>query len=80
MQHNTPLITALDLRIGESGQVLELEGPAPFLNRLRELGFIPGMRLYCQSATPFGDPRTYCVGPITVALRREEALCLKIEK
>lgn len=41
--------------------------------RLLDLGLVPGTRVRCEFASPFGSPRSYLVRGAMVALRREQA-------
>jgi Fe2+ transport system protein FeoA len=71
--------TAFNLSTGESAVLRELVGSDIFVARLRELGFIPGVTIYIKNRVLFGDPILIDLSHITVALRREEAKCLRID-
>ena len=47
--------------------------------RLTELGLIRGARVECLFRAPLGDPTAYLIGGATVALRKEDACCVRVE-
>ena len=53
--------------------------PAEVANRLRELGFLPGERVWIVARGPIGrEPIAVRVGTGTFALRRIEAACVRV--
>lgn len=55
-----------------------LEGPALMVERLYEIGFLPGEHFSVLGKIPFGGPWLICVRGVTVALRESEAECLRV--
>lgn len=68
------------LREGESGVITVLNLPLESAWRLMELGFVPGARVTAAAAAPGGDPRVYRVDGASIALRRETARRLGLER
>lgn len=60
------------------GTIRTLEGDPKLLARLREMGFIPGEIAVVKGRVAFGDPILVSIGNTTVALRRQEAECVRV--
>lgn len=58
--------------------ILDLSGDPVVLARLRELGFMRGESVMVKGRMPFGDPIIVEIRGMTVALRREEAACVRL--
>ncbi len=58
--------------------VQDLIGEDVFVARLQEMGFSRGERVSLLRVLPFGDPVIVGVGDAWVALRKEEARCIRI--
>lgn len=71
-----PVNSALDLKHGEDGVIVELRGDESQILALMQLGFAPGTTISRRQAGAFGDPISYSVRGTRVALRRDEAACL----
>ncbi|MEN9975318.1 MAG: hypothetical protein RLZZ282_1324 [Verrucomicrobiota bacterium] len=64
-----------DLPVGGHALVYAL-GPAcigPERRRLLDLGVVPGTRIRCEFASPFGSPRSYDIRGALIALRDHQA-------
>ncbi len=64
-----------DLPIGGDAVVYSL---SPSCNgaerrRLLDLGVVPGTRIHCEFASPFGSPRSYLIRGALIALRNQQA-------
>ncbi len=67
-------MTTLDqLRPGESGRVVRVEGSDGVAARLREMGLVPGRAIQLIRAAPLGDPLKCFVEGCRLALRSAEA-------
>jgi Fe2+ transport system protein FeoA len=62
-----------DLRLGEEAVLDHLELAPEELQRMMELGFLPGAVVTAARSAPGGDPRVYRVDGSEFALRRETA-------
>ena len=69
-----------DLRTGEAGKIVKIQGNGPFRLRLMEMGFIPGARVRVIRYAPLKDPVEYEIKGYHVSLRHEEAAKILVEK
>ena len=67
-----------DLKTGESGVIVRVNGHGGFRKRLIEMGFIRGKSVRCVLGAPLKDPIEYEVLGYKVSLRRSEALNIDI--
>lgn len=74
------LIAAGDLRPGESGVIRSLSGSPGLRDRLSGLGFFPGETLALEMRTALGDPLIFQVRATRVALRKDEASGILLER
>ena len=71
-----------DLRPGTSGRVIGLQentADDPIVNRLSNLGFVPGRTVTPLRRAPLGDPVVYRVADYELCLRRQEARMVQVE-
>ncbi len=68
------------LRGSDEVLVDSLDGPDVLKRRLMEIGFVPGSRVRFEMATPFGDPLVYSLRGSKIALRRNEARCIRFRR
>jgi ferrous iron transport protein A len=72
--------TSLDrLSPGKHGIVRGIEGDAPSVRRLMDLGLVPGTRVRMVRAAPLGDPLELLVRGTHLSLRRSEAGRVHVE-
>ncbi len=69
-----------DLRTGEVGKIIKINGNGPFRLRLMEMGFIPGACVKVVRYAPLKDPVEYEIKGYHVSLRHEEAANILVEK
>ena len=62
-----------ELKPGEEGVVVRVEGPPALRRRLMEMGVVRGTRVKMVRKAPLGDPIEYRVRGYNLSLRREEA-------
>lgn len=67
-----------DLKIGESGLLVDLDLPAAVQNHLMHMGFVPEARVKVLRKAPAGDPIVYGVDGMEIALRRETASAIRV--
>jgi len=60
-------------------QVIDFTGPNMLIERLQELGFHRGLHCELIGRAPFAGPLLIRLGGTVVALRAEEADCLRIQ-
>ena len=73
-----PGLTLAALRPGQSGIILAVTGEPATRMHLLELGFVAGSSIAFLMSTPFGDPGVYALRGTTIALRKSEAMCIRI--
>ena len=69
-----------DLREGQRGRVVEIQGSDSLSARLMEMGLIPGEVVEMLGQAPMGDPLEYLVVGYRLSLRRAEARRVWIER
>ncbi len=72
--------TLLHLSEGEAGVVEALDVPGDIARRLMELGFLPGATVVAARSAPGGDPRVFRVDGSEVALRKETAARIRLQR
>ena len=72
--------TLVDLRRGDAAILDRIDLPGDDARRLMELGFLPGTRVTAGLSAPGGDPRVFQVDGSEIALRRETARRLKVQR
>jgi ferrous iron transport protein A len=73
-------MTLADLAKGESRMVLSVRGDDFITRRLMEMGVVPGVSVRMIKSAPFGDPLEISVRGYSLALRRNEAESVLLEK
>jgi ferrous iron transport protein A len=68
-----------DLRPGQRGRVVSLQGDAALVQRLMELGVLEGDEIEVVAFAPFGDPIEIRLGDTCLSLRRQEAMGIDIQ-
>jgi DtxR family Mn-dependent transcriptional regulator len=77
-----PAETLLDLRVGESGRVVDISPACQGSQRRRllDLGVVKGTQIEAELASAGGDPVAYRIRGALIALRREQAEWIRIER
>ena len=77
-----PFETLAALASGEKGRVLSISGACRGLERRRlmDLGILPGTVIETEMTSPGGDPTAYRVRGAAIALRKEQARHIRVEK
>jgi len=65
---------------GERGRVKALQAGGSIEMRLRDLGVIEGTLITCLGKSPLGDPTAYQIRGAVIALRKEDAAKVLIER
>ncbi len=69
--------TTLDtLRPGDCGVVHTLTGSGPLIQRLAEMGMVPGAQCTVVRFAPLGDPMEIVLDGYHLSLRKTEARCV----
>lgn len=68
-----------ELKPGEEGVVVRVEGPPALRRRLMEMGVVRGARIRMVRKAPLGDPIEYEVKGYNLSLRAREAEGVYVE-
>lgn len=70
--------TAAELKFGETGIICEIDENHPSSRRVLEFGFTPGQEIELINKSLFNDPLAFAIRGTLVAIRKDEADCIKI--
>jgi ferrous iron transport protein A len=70
--------TAAELNFGETGVICEIDEKHPSSRRVLEFGFTPGQEIELINKSLFNDPLAFAIRGTLIAIRKEEADCIKI--
>ena len=73
-------LTLDQLKIGQGATVSKLTCTGANRRRLMDLGVLPGTHLQAELKSPLGDPVAYRVREALIALRRDQAQQIEIER
>jgi Fe2+ transport system protein FeoA len=73
-------LTLNDLKPGEHGRVRGCDGDGALVQRLCEMGFVPGVPLRVVRYAPLGDPMQVELYGYHVSLRKSEASLVRVER
>ncbi|HEX9010302.1 MAG TPA: FeoA family protein [Holophagaceae bacterium] len=68
------------LQPGDQGEVVHVQAQGPIRQRLLEMGFIRGARLRVEKLAPLGDPMELVIKGYHLSLRREESVCILVQR
>lgn len=71
-------MTLSNLPVGSDARVTAVNGTAPIIRRLMEMGVVPGVGVQVVKAAPFGDPIEVRVRGYSLAMRRSEADAIEV--
>lgn len=71
--------TLRQMKIGESGKIIEVNGSGDVKRRMIDLGITPGVYILLKKYAPLGDPMEVRVRGYNVALRKSEAENIVVE-
>ena len=72
-------MTLDELKIGESGRILAVDGEGALRCRLLDMGLTPRARVTLQKVAPLGDPIEVTVRGYELSLRKADAALIEIE-
>lgn len=70
--------SAADLQLGERALIKDVDNNHPSSHRILEVGFTPGQEIELVNKSFFNDPIALSIRGTIVAIRRDEAFCIKI--
>jgi ferrous iron transport protein A len=68
-----------DLKPGESGTVLKVEGDRAVRRRMLDMGLVNGVAVEVKRVAPLGDPIEFLVRGYSLSLRKSEAYAVHVE-
>lgn len=68
-----------DLKVSQTGRVVQLTGSPTVRQRLGEMGLTSGSKIRVVRVAPLGDPVQIAVRHYHLSLRRSETRCIIIE-
>ena len=71
--------TLAEMKPGQVGQVLSVDGESDFVSRILEMGLTPGVEIRFLGTSLLGDPIEVQVRGYRLSLRKAEASQVKIE-
>ncbi len=70
--------TAAEMKFGEKVRINDIDSSHPSSRRILEIGFTPGQEIELITASSFNDPLAFSVRGTLVAIRKNEAVCIKV--
>jgi len=67
------------LHPGEKGRIVGVYVRDGMGQRLKDMGFEPGVEIECVLESPFGDPAAYFIKGTLIAVRKEDAEKIEVE-
>jgi ferrous iron transport protein A len=71
--------TAAELNFGERATISDIDVDHPSHQRIIEIGFTPGQEIELMNKSIFNDPVAFSVRGSLVAIRKNEADCIKVK-
>ena len=71
--------TLKDLGIGETAQVVKINGEGKVKRRIMDMGITKGVEIYVRKVAPLGDPIEITVRGYELSLRKDDAEMLEME-
>lgn len=65
--------------VGETGQVIKVEGEGRVRRRLFDMGITPGAEIFLRKKAPLGDPLEVTIRGYELTLRKDEACLVLME-
>ncbi len=70
--------TASQLTYGEKVKIDEIDDQHPSSRRIIEIGFTPGQEIELINKSVFNDPLAFSIRGTIIAIRKNEADCIKV--
>ena len=68
-----------ELKNGDKGRILSLNGDADFCRKLRSMGIAENVPVRYVFESPFGDPAAYESQGLLIAVRRRDGALIEVE-
>jgi ferrous iron transport protein A len=70
--------TASELQFGEKVTISYVDENHPSSRRILEVGFTPGQEIELMNKSIFNDPLAFSIRGTLIAIRKNEADCIKV--
>lgn len=71
--------TLNELKVGESGRVVRLNGEGAVKRRIMDMGLTKGLVVTVRKVAPLGDPIEITVRSYELSIRKDEAAKVEVE-
>ena len=71
--------TLKDVKIGQTVQVVKLNGVGAVKRRIMDMGITKGVQIYVRKVAPLGDPIEITVRGYELSLRKADAQMIDVE-
>ena len=68
-----------EIKVGETGLIVKVEGEGRIRRRLFDMGVTPGAEVYLRKKAPLGDPIEITIRGYELSLRKVEASSIILE-
>ena len=68
-----------EIKVGETGLIVKVEGEGRIRRRLFDMGVTPGAEVYLRKKAPLGDPIEITIRCYELSLRKVEASSIILE-
>ena len=72
-------MTLRDVQVGQSAQVLKLNGTGPVKRRILDMGITKGQVIHVIRVAPLGDPMEITVRNYELSVRKADAEMIEVE-
>ena len=73
-------MTIADLQTGEKATIIKIDLDHPSSYRILEYGFTPGQNIEIVNKAIFNDPIAISLRGTLIAIRKNDAMCIEVEK
>ncbi len=73
------IITLRKMKVNEQGTVVKIRGDGLINRRLRDMGLVPGTRIFIHGRAPLNDPVNIKIRGNNLTLRNNEADFIEVE-
>ena len=70
--------TLKDIKVGQSAEVVKLEGEGAVKRRIMDMGITKGVDVYVRKVAPLGDPVEVTVRGYELSIRKGDAQSIEV--
>ena len=71
--------TLKDIKVGQSAEVVKLEGEGAVKRRIMDMGLTKGVDVYIRKVAPLGDPVEVTVRGYELTIRKADADMIEVD-